>query len=91
MRSGLNQDRNPGIILKLFYPDIAVLHLHGWAHMNLYTDESGVLSIHRVVVRHITDQHAVDKMLEPVTLGDDMTAVPVITLHQRSQRILTSK
>jgi hypothetical protein len=75
----------------LLEPDVAVLNHHGRPYMNLNAEEPIELSVYSIVVRDITHQYSIDKMLQPVSPGNDVTDIPVVGFDESAQRIPASK
>ena len=64
--------------LKRFEEDAAVFDLHGWAHVDLDSDETLEFAIDGIVVDDFRHDVTVEDMDQEVATDDEMVLVPVV-------------
>ena len=59
--------------------------------MNLHAKETFQFSIRGIIICYIAHEYPINKMLQPVTLDNQVNFIPIATFYMRLQRINTSQ
>src|SRR5687768_14322263 len=63
--------------LQIFQPEVAILHLHWWSHMDLDPNQSRCCAAFRVVVDDYAHHVTIDGVDQHVSPDDEMYRIPV--------------